>query len=82
MATETGQKNLIDISQGVVPRNAATINALTDSTGATASDTAVANLADGTTYANDHGAIEANFATLTAKLNQVLTLLQNVGIRN
>lgn len=48
------------------------VTTLTDSTGGTASTTAVANLADGSTYATDHAAIENNFATLTAKLNTVI----------
>ena len=52
---------------------------LTDSTGGTASTTTVANLADGSTYANDHAAIENNFATLTAKLNVVLAALNKAN---
>lgn len=43
-------------------------HALTDSTGGTASTSAIANLADGSTYATDHGAIENNFATIAAEL--------------
>lgn len=54
---------------------------LTDSTGATASATAVANLADGTTYATDHGAIEANFATLTAAVNKLIECMRGVVVR-
>ena len=54
-------------------------NELTDSTGGTASTTTVANLADGTTYATDHAAIENNFATLTAKLNAVIAALNTAN---
>ena len=52
---------------------------LTDNTGGTASTTDVANLADGSTYANDHAAIENNFATLTEKLNIVLAALNRAN---
>ena len=43
-------------------------NALTDNTGGTASSSAIANLADGSTYANDHAALENNLATIAAEL--------------
>lgn len=49
---------------------------LTDNTAGTAGDT-IADLADGTTYANDHAAIENNFASLTAKVNNILRRLGN-----
>lgn len=52
----------------------ADITALTDNTGGTADNT-LANLADGTTYANDHATIENNFADLAAKVNEILTAL-------
>lgn len=52
------------------------ITDLTDSTGGTAGDT-IANLADGTTYATDHAAIENNFASLAAKVNELLAIFKN-----
>jgi len=42
---------------------------ITDSTGGTASATTIANLADGTTYATDHAALENNLATIALALN-------------
>lgn len=63
-------KNAQDLSD--VLGGVAELTALTDSTGGTAGNT-VANLADGTTYANDHAAIENNFASLTKKINDILS---------
>jgi hypothetical protein len=48
------------------------ISLLVDSSAGTASDTAVAALADGSTYANDIAALRNNLATLAAKINQIL----------
>lgn len=53
----------------------AVIGGLTDQTGGTAHATNVVNLADGTTYANDHAALENNLATLTAKINEIVNVL-------
>lgn len=45
---------------------------ITDSTGGTASGThELVNLSDGSTYANDHAAIENNFATIAAEYNSL-----------
>lgn len=61
-------------SSGGTPSASATIpamtntHALTDSTGGTASTSAIANLANGSTYATDHPTIENNFATIAAEL--------------
>lgn len=52
----------------------------TDNTGGTASTTAIANLADGTTYATDHPTIENNFASLTAKINLIIDALSGHGL--
>lgn len=52
----------------------------TDNTGGTASTTAIANLADGSTYATDHAAIENNFASLTAKVNLIIDALSSHGL--
>ena len=52
----------------------------TDNTGGTASTTAIANLADGSTYATDHAAIENNFASLTAKINLIIDALSGHGL--
>jgi len=57
----------------------AAITALTDSTGGTANNT-IENLADGTTYANDHAAIENNFADLAAKVNEIIEALEAHGL--
>lgn len=57
----------------------ASLGTLTDNTGGTASATAIANLADGTTYANDHAAIENNFATLTAKYNALINFISGTA---
>lgn len=60
---------------GHLPANVADPAALTsidldDGTGATAdAEGDLGNLADGSTYANDHGAIEINFATIAAQYN-------------
>jgi len=43
---------------------------LTDNTGGTA-NTTLENLADGTTYANDHAKIENNFADIAAEFNKL-----------
>ncbi|MDH3588753.1 MAG: right-handed parallel beta-helix repeat-containing protein [Gammaproteobacteria bacterium] len=51
-----------------------TMTSLTDNTGGTASDT-IANLADGSVYANDHAALENAIASLAAKVNAILTRL-------
>jgi hypothetical protein len=95
MATATGQNNLIDIAGGKVPRDAATIVALTDSTSGTANDTvaAVADIALSTTDTYTDAAvnsavntaiasIEDGLADCAAKINEILTLLQNMGLRN
>lgn len=57
----------------------AAITSLTDNTGGSADNT-LANLADGTTYATDHPAIENNFADLAAKINAILAALRAAGI--
>lgn len=57
----------------------AAITSLTDNTGGTADNT-LADLADGSTYANDHAAIENNFADLAAKINAILAALRAAGI--
>jgi hypothetical protein len=81
-------------SAAVADLGSVTSHALTDSTGGSASTSAIADLADGTTYATDHAAIENNFATLTAehtlvkadvaadraKLNDLLAKLRTAGI--
>lgn len=77
MATETGKLNLQDISAGVEPTNAATIVSLTDSSGGTAADTIAAI---GATY--DQAEVRNAVASLAAKVNAMLTLLQNMGFRN
>lgn len=61
------------------PAAQAAISSLTDNTGG-AADNTLANLADGTTYANDHAAIENNFADVGAKVNSILTALRGAGI--
>lgn len=48
---------------------------LTDSSGGTASNTTVAALADGTTYATDVAALRNNLATIVAKINSVIDAL-------
>lgn len=58
---------------------AAVVAALIDGTGGTVNDI-LENLADGTTYANDHAKIENNFADLAAKVNAILTALKDAGI--
>jgi hypothetical protein len=55
------------------------ITALTDNTGGTANNT-LENLADGSTYANDHSAIENNFADLAAKVNELIEALEAHGL--
>jgi len=72
MATATGQLNLIDMATGKPPRNAATIVSLTDSTTGTAGDT----LNDTTASVKD------DLASLAAKIEEILVLLQNAGLRN
>jgi hypothetical protein len=52
---------------------------LTDNTGGTANNT-LENLADAVTWANDHAAVENNFADLAAKINEILTLLEAHGL--
>lgn len=58
----------------------AAISDFTDSTGGTPSTTAIADLADGTTYANDHAALENNLASISAKINTILAALRTAGI--
>lgn len=53
---------------------------LTDSTGGTVSTTAIEDLANGSTYATDHAAIENNFASLTAKVNLIIDALSSHGL--
>jgi len=51
---------------------AATAQDLTDNTGGTPdAGGAIANLADGSTYANDHAALENNLATIAAEYNKL-----------
>lgn len=77
IGTATGQKlgfwNATPVVQPThVTDPAATAQDLTDNTGGTASGAgAIANLADGTTYANDHAAIENNFSTIVAEYNKL-----------
>jgi hypothetical protein len=72
MATATGVDNLKDIGSGLPPRNAATIVSLTDSTTGTATDTLDATTAD----------VKDDLASLAAKIEEILVLLQNCGLRN
>jgi predicted RecA/RadA family phage recombinase len=58
----------------------AAVASLVDGTSGTPDDTAIANLADGSTYATDHAAIEDNFATLAAKVNQLIARLEAAGV--
>lgn len=63
--------SLTDSSGGTVSDTISAMtntNSLTDNTGGTASTSAIANLANGSTYASDHAAIENNFATIAAEL--------------
>lgn len=73
---------------------AATTHAITDSSAGTASTTAIAALADGSTYANDVAALRNNLATLAAEdallkadllalkkcVNSLIDLLQAAGL--
>lgn len=73
---------------------AVTTNTITDSSAGTPSTSAIAALADGTTYATDVAAIRNNFATLAAELaltkadllatkklcNSLIDVLQAAGI--
>ena len=52
---------------------------LTDNTGGTGTDT-LANLADGSTYANDHAAIENNFASIRDKIDEIIEVLEAHGL--
>lgn len=57
----------------------AAIVSLTDNTGGTANDT-LENLADATTWANDHASVENNFADLAAKIEEILAVLRLHGL--
>lgn len=76
MATKKGKESLIYIGAGTEPPHAAAITALTDNSGGTADNTLQAI---GATYSQTE--VRNNFADLAAKINQILTLLQDVGLR-
>lgn len=78
--SDSAKHNLMRIGASQHPVPLPTVNALVNQTGATAHDTNVVNLADGTTYANDHAALEANLATLAAKINQIIAQLKAMGM--
>lgn len=88
MATETGQLNLIDIGTGAVPRNAATIAVPAAPTAYTAVVTGsaititTADAADLTTTSAALKVLRDEVAVLTTSHGEVLTLLQNIGLRN
>lgn len=76
-AVDSDGNATISVTTTVAEQSA--ITSLTDNTGGTADNT-LANLADGSTYANDHAAIENNFADLAAKVNAILTALRAAGV--
>lgn len=76
MATTKGRGSLRDLGNGREPDGAATIVALTDSSGGTANDTLEAI---GGVYSQTE--VRNNFADLAAKVNEILTLLQDIGVR-
>lgn len=60
------------VQQSHVSDPAASAQDMTDNTGASASGSGdIANLSDGSTYANDHSDIENNFATIVAEYNKL-----------
>ena len=75
----TGDVRLNGVAPDTAEGPQAAIASLTDGTGGTAND-ALANLADGSTYATDHSDIEDNFADLAAKVNEILAALRAAGV--
>ncbi len=69
--TVKGQANIQNIGSGQLPQDQPTIVSLTDSTGGTVSDT----LNDTTSSVKD------DLASLAGKINEILTELQDLGLR-
>ena len=76
MATSTGNYNLIEIGAGLPPRNAATIASLTIANGI--GDDTIADV--GASFSQT--TLNNNFRDVSDKIEEILALLQNVGIRN
>lgn len=90
----TGTTYTQTYSTAAATNPAVTSNTITDNSAGTPSTSAIAALADGTTYATDVAAIRNNFATLAAELalvkadllavkklqNQVIDDLQAAGV--
>ena len=77
MTTAAGQLSAIDMGTGKPPRSAATIVSITDNSGGTGTDTIAAI---GATY--DQAEVRNAVASLSDKLEEVLVVLQNCGLRN
>lgn len=78
--SSTGQVRLNGVAPDVSEGPQAAISDFTDSTGGTPSTTAIADLANGSTYATDHPALENNLASISAKINAILAALRAAGI--